>query len=211
VAAIVAVGQLLIDAKATVPHGEWARLFKDHPQAVARPIPVSQHTAELLMRIAKHPTLSNSTHGSNLPASWRTLYELTLLPVDVLEAYLALGAVHAELTRAEVIVLRGTPKPLPPPRVATSKGNGSLMRPAECDYEGVCRVEILQEDEVRLRQYATEIAAELAAPLRFSEAGRIVSGVWWLPSIPSRMVSRLPVHRCQCPACGHTHADQRAR
>ena len=29
------------------------------------------------MAIAEHPTLSNTNHGSLLPASWGTLYELT--------------------------------------------------------------------------------------------------------------------------------------
>jgi hypothetical protein len=36
-------------------------------------------TARMLMTVAKHPIISNRNHGSVLPPSWRTLYELTKL------------------------------------------------------------------------------------------------------------------------------------
>jgi len=64
-------GMILTLAKRIVPHGQWGRLFKKHPQAVARPLLMSDRTAERLIRITRHPTLwANSTHGSNLPTTW---------------------------------------------------------------------------------------------------------------------------------------------
>ena len=34
----------------------------------------------MLMAIAEHPAISNTNHGSYLPPSWGTLYELTKVP-----------------------------------------------------------------------------------------------------------------------------------
>ena len=69
VEAIIEVGRLLVKAKADLAHGEWGRLFEDDL------VPFGQRTADRLMAIARHPVLSNSTHVSNLPPSWGTLYE----------------------------------------------------------------------------------------------------------------------------------------
>ena len=98
----VRVGLLLAVAKRVVPHGQWGRLFKGHPKAVARPLLMSDRTAERLIRLARHPTLRNSTHGSNLPSSWRTLAELERLPTYGLDSLLAHGRIHPKLTRASV-------------------------------------------------------------------------------------------------------------
>jgi hypothetical protein len=46
------------------------------------------------MAIAKHPILSNVYRGKHLPPSWRTLYELTLIPDDILEAAMKDGRIH---------------------------------------------------------------------------------------------------------------------
>ena len=54
-------------------------------------LPFSLATAEQLMAIARHPVISNSDHGQILPASWRTLYQLTRLSEEVLEAKIADG------------------------------------------------------------------------------------------------------------------------
>jgi len=47
----------------------------------AKPLlPFGARTAQRLVEIAKQPLLQNPTHGSDLPPSWRTLYELAKLP-----------------------------------------------------------------------------------------------------------------------------------
>jgi hypothetical protein len=105
VSAIIEKGQELLAAKKAKPHGEWAKMFKGHPQAIANPVRFSVATAKMYMTIAEHPVLSNRYHGNDLPPSWRTLYELAHLDAPVLEAHLALGVVHAELTRAAATAL----------------------------------------------------------------------------------------------------------
>src|SRR5438128_1849792 len=59
VEAIIAVGIELLAAKERLPHGEFGRLFKNHPDAVAQPLRFSRRTAEVLMTIARHPVLTN--------------------------------------------------------------------------------------------------------------------------------------------------------
>jgi len=54
------------------------------------------------MKIAEHPVLSNTNHGSFLPTSWRTLYELTRIPEPVLERAIADGMVHPAMERKHV-------------------------------------------------------------------------------------------------------------
>jgi hypothetical protein len=55
--------------------------------------------AERLMKIARHPVLSDSAHAPNLPLSWMTQYTLSALPPEVLEDFLADGTVHPGLER----------------------------------------------------------------------------------------------------------------
>jgi len=102
----ISAGARLAVAKRVVPHGQWGQLFKKDPQAVARPLLMSDRTAERLIRLARHPTLkelvANPSHGSNLPPSWRTLAELASLHPKVLEWLLAEGHLHAKTTRKQV-------------------------------------------------------------------------------------------------------------
>jgi hypothetical protein len=57
--------------------------------------------AERLMQIARHPVLSNSAHAPILPLSWMTLYTLAKLPPNVLEGFIADGAIYPKLERKE--------------------------------------------------------------------------------------------------------------
>jgi len=102
VAVILDVGRYLIQAKAQLVHGEFGLL-------VDNDLPFSWRTANRFMLIAENPVLTNSSHGSNLPTSWRTLAELAKLPEEVLEEALDAGRITPELKRKEVATL------LPPP------------------------------------------------------------------------------------------------
>ncbi len=48
-------------------------------------VPLGIRSAQMLMTVAEHPTLSNTKHVSLLPPSWGTLYELTKLPDKALD------------------------------------------------------------------------------------------------------------------------------
>src|SRR6201981_958402 len=58
-------------------------------------------TARRLMAVAQHPVIAKGTHASLLPPSWTTLYELTRLPEETLEAKIAEGVIHAGIERKD--------------------------------------------------------------------------------------------------------------
>ncbi len=57
----------------------------------------------MLMDIAEHPALSNRAHVHVLPASWGTLYELTKLPPETLEAKIEEGAITPKTERKAAV------------------------------------------------------------------------------------------------------------
>ena len=89
------VGRLLIEAKAALPHGEFEAMVESD-------LPFGARTAQRLMAIASHPILTRATHVSVLPAAWGTLYELTKLPDDIIEAALADGSITPRMERKDV-------------------------------------------------------------------------------------------------------------
>jgi len=99
VGSIIRTGELLIEAKAEVEHGDWLELVQV--------LPFGERTAQRLMEIARNRILSDPTHGSDLPPSWRTLYELTKLDDQVLLAKIEDSTIHADMERKEVAALLG--------------------------------------------------------------------------------------------------------
>src|SRR5215831_6419128 len=94
---IIARGRLLIEMKDTLEHGEFENTVAKH---------FTPQTARKLIAIARHPIISNRAHGRDLPASWRTLYELTQLDDDVLRRALRDGRIHPNMERSAVMALR---------------------------------------------------------------------------------------------------------
>jgi hypothetical protein len=74
-------------------------MFTGHAEAVAEPVGFGVRTARMLMQIAEHKVIGNRNHGSELPPSWRTLYELTKVPEPELRRALSDGRIAANLTR----------------------------------------------------------------------------------------------------------------
>jgi hypothetical protein len=95
VASIIETGQLLLDAKAAGQNESELKL------------PFSPPTARKLMAIARHPVICAHVH--DLPPSWGTLYELTKLPAETLEAKIRDGTITPDLERKEVARM-GAPK-----------------------------------------------------------------------------------------------------
>lgn len=99
VGAIVDVGRLLDEAKASLPHGEFTSMCESA-------LPFSARTAQRLMAIAQDRRLSNPTHASHLPASWTTLYELTKLSDEEFDRALTESVIRPDMLRAEAEKIR---------------------------------------------------------------------------------------------------------
>jgi hypothetical protein len=106
---IIAAGQNPVKARTQVPHGEWLPLLKR--------VGIGDRKAQRLMFIANNLRLANPTRVSHLPPCWGTLYELTKLAPDVLEAKIIEGMITPEITRAEVARLKSRRRPKWPTRV----------------------------------------------------------------------------------------------
>jgi endonuclease III len=95
---IIAAGTHLQQAKYQLAHGRLLPLLKS--------IGLHERTAERLMKIAANVVLANPTHGSKLPTSMRTLYELSTLPVKLLEAKISDGTITPDIERKDVKQLK---------------------------------------------------------------------------------------------------------
>jgi hypothetical protein len=100
VAATVNVGRLLAAAKEELGHGAWGRMFSEGL------VSFTQNTAGRLMAIAEHPVIANSAHVQNLPPSWGTLYQLTKIPNESLQAAIGDGRVTSATSRSQATSLR---------------------------------------------------------------------------------------------------------
>jgi hypothetical protein len=94
--AICTVGELLSQSKADLPHGQFERMVETE-------LPFGARTARMLAAIGKDARIRN--HGSVLPSSWCTLYELTKLSDAQFEDGLRSGAIHAEMIRQDATAL----------------------------------------------------------------------------------------------------------
>jgi hypothetical protein len=110
VESILAMGRDLIAAKKQLGHGGWQQMFAGHPQVVAKPLRFSVKTAQRLMAIAQHAVLSKGAHVHLLPPAWGTLYELTKVPIPILERAITAGKITPEMQRRDVRQLRPSPR-----------------------------------------------------------------------------------------------------
>jgi hypothetical protein len=103
---IIETGRLVAQAKNGLQHGEFTAMIETD-------LPFAPNTAQRLMAIATHPVLSNTAHGPLLPPSWRTLYELTKLPEQILEEKIADGTINPGMERKDVADLIRPPSERP--------------------------------------------------------------------------------------------------
>jgi hypothetical protein len=93
---IIAVGNLLIEAKRSVPHKQWLSLIKGG-------LPFGPRTAQRLMKIAMDKRITDATRAPHLPSCWATLYELTKLSDEWFQKGLELKRIHPEMQRADAV------------------------------------------------------------------------------------------------------------
>lgn len=87
-------GALLIEARRQL-EGEFEAM-------VAEDLTFGPRTARMLKVIAAHGVLSERKHASALPPSWYTLYQLTTVPIPLLELALEDGRIHPGMERKDV-------------------------------------------------------------------------------------------------------------
>ncbi|MBF0214857.1 MAG: DUF3102 domain-containing protein [Magnetococcales bacterium] len=96
---IMETGRRLIEAKKTLPHGEFDAMIESQ-------LPFSRVTALRLRRIAESDRFSNVSPVKHLPTSYSVLYEMLALPQEDFDRLLDSGAINKDTTRNEIIELR---------------------------------------------------------------------------------------------------------
>jgi hypothetical protein len=130
VAAIIETGQVLIEAKAALPHGAFEAM-------VRLKLPFDASTARRLMMIANHPIISDRAHVHALPSAWGTLYELTKVDDAELAARIDDGTINPKMQRKNVAELRGIErKPTPKPKADKPTVPSGLPVPASFEEVG---------------------------------------------------------------------------
>ena len=121
--AFIGVGRELIDAKASLAHGEFEAMVEDD-------LPFGPRTARRLMAIAGDRRISDRTPMSDLPASWGTLYALTRLDDDTLNGAFEAGKIRTDMLVPDVKRLH----------VVTAAGDGAGTLPFDAT---ACAIEAL--------------------------------------------------------------------
>lgn len=94
-------GDLLLQAKAIVPEGQWLSFVREY-------LPFKGATARRLMAIASDGRLRQESHATHLPICWYTLWELTDLSDEQFERGLQAGTINPSMLRADVELLKGS-------------------------------------------------------------------------------------------------------
>lgn len=102
VPSIIEAGKWLVEAKDSLPHGQWERMFKNHKNKVAGPIPFSLRTAQTLMAIIRHPCLPKARYVALLPPNWPVLGEIARLDKNEFNLGLERKVIHPECTRKQI-------------------------------------------------------------------------------------------------------------
>jgi DUF3102 family protein len=95
-------GQLLIDAKGQLPHGQFEKMIEAE-------LDFSASTAQRLMIVARDHRLTNPAHGQLLPRSARTLYELSKLTDEQFSYGVEHKIITPDMERKDVELIRPTP------------------------------------------------------------------------------------------------------
>jgi len=120
---IIGAGRHLVQAKQQIAHGGWSGWL-------GRELHMNERTAQMLMAVSRNPVLANTNHGSYLPASWRTLYELSRLPDAKLTAAIEAGNVSPDMERKDVAAL-ARPEPAPRDPHADLRGKQTAGKPGK--------------------------------------------------------------------------------
>ncbi len=147
IAAILETGRLLKAAKSQLPHGEFQQMIENQ-------LPFGVRESQRLMAIAADERLSNATHGSCLPPSPRTLYELTKLDYETFAARLEDKTIRPEMMRKDITTVAKKAK-----RVARERELGDKQIALPTRKFGV----VYADPEWKFETYSAETGMDRAA------------------------------------------------
>lgn len=96
-ASVLETGEILIRARAALPHGQWLPMLK---KAGLRP-----RTAQVWRAVACNPRFANANPDSLLPPSATTLNLISRLPEDVYQELLADGTINSTVSRTTIAAI----------------------------------------------------------------------------------------------------------
>ena len=96
---LIEAGSLLLEAKGTLDHGEWLKMFENGQ------LPFGERQAQYLMQVAGHRVLANPNNRSLLPQSRTALVELAKGDESKVEQVIQDGKVHPAMTAKDARLL----------------------------------------------------------------------------------------------------------
>jgi len=172
-AAIIAIGVELLEARED--------LGVEFYDMVAEDLSRSRRWAEQLMSIARNTALTDPKHVSQLPADTLSLYQLSRLTPEVIEANIETGAISPDLKRVEYQKLR-----------QMLSGGGSVFRDPErrislenrigetTTFAALGLAELIESEEERqtVEASADYVISEVLKQIAITES--TVDGLWRL-------------------------------
>jgi len=106
---LISAGVHLKLAKAALDHGSWESMFNSGK------VTMGLRSAEMLMRIAKHPALAKAKHIAQLPPTLTALYALSGASEEAVTGGIKSGDINPEMTasQAKAFVKAQNPNPAP--------------------------------------------------------------------------------------------------
>lgn len=172
VESIIETGRALIESKNDpgMEHGSFEMMIKTK-------LPFGHSTANKLMKIARNTVLTKSEHVPILPASWGAIYQLTLMPQEVLQEKIADGTINPNTSRRDVMRMiasigQPTIRDEPTEKITSNRSGARINLPAGVSAEDHCRRGL---DLASGGMSSTNIAAELkVSPDTYSKMRDIV-------------------------------------
>jgi hypothetical protein len=149
---IIETGQLLIEAKAALPHGRFTKLFDKE----IGDLPFGKETAQRLMKVARNKVLTNAAYTPFLPACWYTLSTLSRAPDEQLERWILDGSVHPELRQLDAIKLVNPSKTAPEPTIILPDLTGEEAEAAGPSAEEAVQLNLELDNEMEERRRNNE-------------------------------------------------------
>jgi hypothetical protein len=149
-------GKRLCEAKAALEHGEFGRLFADHPNPIESALSFSSSWARKLMAIGGHPAIANRDSSHDLPAHINTVYVLSRLPAPELEQAIARGEIRPDMHYADARRLLHVDADAGRPELAADDEIAQALGPVRAQL-----VAIAAEHPKQLRQLKARLRAVL--------------------------------------------------